>query len=101
MSGLNIKYSDFVREITASGLKKVLKEITSTDAVSEEEYNHAVHNLRLALQQIYTEIFSINDLDILAFPSTLVPANKLKQQKFYRLGNKDVPYLMASSYDPG
>jgi mandelamide amidase len=98
-SGLNIEYSDFVSKITASGLKKVLKEITSTDAVSEEEYNHVIHNLRPALQQIYTEIFSINNLDILAFPSTLVPANKLNDQKLYRLGKKDVPYLMASSHN--
>ena len=98
-SGLNISYSDFISEITASGLKKLLGEIISTDAVSEAEYNNAIRNLRPSLQKIYTEIFAINNLDILAFPSTLVPANKLNDQRLYRLGERDVPYLMASSHN--
>jgi mandelamide amidase len=98
-SGLNIEYRNLVSEITASGLKKVFIDITSTDTVSEEEYNHAIHNLRPNLQQIYAKIFSVNNLDILAFPSTLVPANKLDDQKLHRLGEKDVPYLMASSHN--
>ena len=98
-SGLNIEYRNLVSEITASGLKKVFIDITSTDTVSEEEYNHAIHNLRPNLQQIYAKIFSANNLDILAFPSTLVPANKLNDQKLHRLGEKDVPYLMASSHN--
>jgi mandelamide amidase len=98
-SGLNIKYNDLVREITASGLMKVLKNITSIDTVSDEEYNHAIYNLRPSLQQIYNKTFSANNLDILAFPSTLVPANKLNDQKTYRLGEKDAPYLMASSHN--
>ena len=67
--------------------------------MSEAEYNNAIHNLRPSLQKIYTEIFAINNLDILAFPSTLVPANKLNDQRLYRLGERDVPYLMASSHN--
>ncbi|MDC0196334.1 amidase family protein [Gammaproteobacteria bacterium] len=98
-TGLDITYDDLVDKITASGLKKVLKEIISKDAVSEEEYYNAIHILRPALKQIYTDIFSVNNLDILAFPSTLVPANKLNDQNFYRLGEKDVPYLIASSHN--
>ena len=58
-----------------------------------------MHILRPALKQIYTEIFSVNNLDILAFPSTLVPANKLNDQSLHRLGEKDVPYLIASSHN--
>ena len=98
-TGLDITYDDVVNKITASGLKKVLKEIISKEAVSEEEYYSAIHILRPALKQIYTEIFSVNNLDILAFPSTLVPANKLNDQNLHRLGEIDVPYLIASSHN--
>ncbi len=98
-SGLNIKYSDFISEITASGLGQVLEGITSTETVSEKIYNHAISNLRPALKQIYKDIFLTNNIDVLAFPSTLVPANKLNEQGLYKLGERDVPYLVASSHN--
>ncbi len=98
-SGLTIDYKDCVNEITASGLGRVLKEITTTAIVSDKSYNHAMNNLRTELKKIYTDVFSLNKIDILAFPSTLVAASKLNEEGLWRLGEREVPYLMASSHN--
>ena len=98
-SGLKLEYDEFVSEITASGLKQVLKGIVTNEIVSKEQYNHSINNLRPALKEIYSDAFSANNLDIMAFPSSLVTANKLHEQIVYRLGEREVPYLVASSHN--
>ena len=98
-SGLSIEYKDLVSKISASGLKQVLNNITNTEIVTEEKYDYAINHLRPALKKVYLDVFSQNKLDIMAFPSSLVAANKLNDEDVYKLGKNVVPYLVASSHN--
>jgi len=98
-SGLKIRFDQLAKKVTASGLSQLLQSISSTEAISDAEYHHARNKLRPKLQQIYTNVFFEHKLDALAFPSTLVPPNQLDSQELYNLGDRKVPYSVASNHN--
>jgi mandelamide amidase len=95
-SGSDLSVSDVVAQIASPDVKALYDEfIVGPKAPTLEAYQTAMDKGRPALQAVYRDYFSDQNVVAMAFPTTPLPARPIGQDKEVELNGKQVSTLFT------
>lgn len=102
-TGLSLK--DVAAEVASPDVKFVFENLILGDqAIPDAVYETSINQLRPQLQAAYAELFTVNNLDAVAFPTTPLPAQPIQGSDMnVTLNGKEVPTFQTfiRNTDPG
>jgi mandelamide amidase len=88
------------RSVASDGVRSILMDQLSAETmVAAEIYAEAVRVHRPELQNSYRRIFRDNSIDVLAFPTSLIPPPHIGDDETVILNGEDVPLFTASIHN--
>ncbi|WP_315832915.1 indoleacetamide hydrolase [Bradyrhizobium prioriisuperbiae] len=90
--GLALRFADVVAETASPDVKGILGGVLDpATAISEQVYREARDQQRARLQQAYRSYFAAHNVDVIAFPTTPLPAPPIGQDDTIMLNGRAVP----------
>jgi mandelamide amidase len=99
-SGCDLTVHDVAAQIASPDVKEVYDQfILGPKAPTLEAYRTAMERDRPALQAAFRDYFRKQNLSAMAFPTTLLPARSIGEDKEVRLNGKSISTLTAYSHN--
>ena len=98
-----ISLESLIAEITTPGIKELMSTVLHDVSKANKDYQHAVKELRPELFRAYDRYFDDDKLDIMIYPTTLLPARPIGQDKNIELNGEQHAtfHAYARNSDPG
>ena len=98
-----ISLERLIAEIASPGIKKLMSTVLHDVAKADRDYQHAVKELRPELFRRYDRYFDEDKLDIMIYPTTLLPARPIGQDEYVEVNGEQLAtfHAYARNNDPG
>lgn len=81
-----------------------LFELAASGAVTEDQYMQVINEALPGLRGLYSEYLEVNDLDVVIYPTTILPAARIGEDETVTINGQPVPtfeaYLHNTHYTP-
>ena len=98
-----ISLESLIEEMATPGIKELMSTVLHDVAKANEGYQHAVKEIRPELFRAYDRYFEDDNLDIMIYPTTLLPARPIGQDEYVELnGEQQLTFhVYTRNCDPG
>jgi indoleacetamide hydrolase len=86
-----LDYASFVRQTKSPDVKGILESLIGAGAVPEAAYREALGTHRPALQERYRRYFREQGVELMAFPTTPMPATRIGEDETVAVNGVSVP----------
>lgn len=98
-AGPGVSFDSLIAEISASGLGSMLDGLRGSKAISVDDYQIAIEQVRPALQNSYEYCFEDNHIDALLFPATLNLPFNLQEPGSHRHRGQNISAFAALGHN--